>query len=70
MPIELPTVCTISRLGRTTVYAAINSGDLVVRKHGRSTIVLSDDIELFFLNLPTTKTSEADKREGRIANTQ
>jgi excisionase family DNA binding protein len=45
-------VCKASGLGRTTIYAAIKSGDLSARKCGRATIVLADDLETFLRNLP------------------
>jgi hypothetical protein len=45
-------VCKVTGLGRTSVYAAIKSGDLVARKWNRCTIVLSDDLARFLTNLP------------------
>jgi hypothetical protein len=45
-------VCKVTGLGRTSVYAAIKSGDLVARKWNRCTIVLSDDLATFLTNLP------------------
>lgn len=48
-------VCCACGLGRTTVFAAIKAGDLVARKYGRRTIVLSGDLAAFLRGLPTTK---------------
>jgi Helix-turn-helix domain len=48
---RIPEVCQISGLGRTSVYAAIKSGDLVARKWNRCTIVLGDDLARFLNNL-------------------
>jgi hypothetical protein len=45
-------VCRLTGLGRTSIYAAIQSGDLVARKGGRCTIVLGDDLASFLKNLP------------------
>ena len=45
-------VCKATGLGRTSIYAAIKSGDLVARKWNRCTIVLGDDLATFLNNLP------------------
>ena len=45
-------VCKVTGLGRTSIYAAIKSGDLVARKWNRCTIVLGDDLATFLNNLP------------------
>jgi hypothetical protein len=49
---RIPEVCQISGLGRTSVYAAIKSGDLVARKWNRCTIVLAEDLAEFLAKLP------------------
>jgi excisionase family DNA binding protein len=45
-------VCNLSKLGRTTIYAAIRDGDLKARKFRRRTIVLHEDLSRFLENLP------------------
>jgi hypothetical protein len=45
-------VCKVTGLGRTSIYAAIKSGDLVARKWNRCTIVLGGDLATFLNNLP------------------
>jgi hypothetical protein len=45
-------VCRISGLGRTSIYAAIKSGQLVARKWRRCTIVLGSDLVTFLNDLP------------------
>jgi excisionase family DNA binding protein len=52
---RIPEVCRLTGLGRTTVYAAIDSGDLIAHKHRRVTIVLHDDLIRFLRNLPFLK---------------
>jgi len=44
-------VCTVTGLGRTKVYEAINSGSLKARKLGKRTIVLQDDLASFLTSL-------------------
>jgi hypothetical protein len=48
-------VCRLTGLGRTSIYSAIAIGDLVARKYGRRTIILSSDVEAFLGKLPTTR---------------
>ena len=51
---RIPDVCKVTGLGRTSVYGAIKSGELVARRWGRCTIVLAEELEAFLRNLPTT----------------
>jgi hypothetical protein len=39
-------------LGKTAIYKAIKEGKLIVRKHGRSTIVIDEDWDGFLRALP------------------
>jgi hypothetical protein len=52
---RIPEVCKMTGLGRTSVYAAIKSGELVARHWHRCTIVLADDLTAFLKNLPETR---------------
>jgi excisionase family DNA binding protein len=45
-------VCSITGLGRTTIYAAIKAGHLTARKYRRRTIVLADDLTAWLASLP------------------
>jgi len=42
----------VSRVGRTSIYEAINSRDLIARKNGRRTVILADDLHRWLQNLP------------------
>jgi hypothetical protein len=52
---RIPDVCKLTGLGRTSIYEAIKSGDLVARKWNRCTIVLSDDLATFLNKLPKVR---------------
>lgn len=46
-------------LGKTKIYACINSGALKARKLGKRTIVLRDDLNAFLSDLPAFKAENA-----------
>ena len=49
--------CAVARAGRTAIYQAIKDGDLVARKRGRRTIILSDDLRQWLDRLPPVAAS-------------
>ena len=63
--------CAVARSGRTSVYAAIKSGELVARKRGRRTIILADDLRAWLDGLPavTHRLVTDMKRPGRSLDT-
>jgi excisionase family DNA binding protein len=61
---RIPEVCKATGLCRTTIYAAIKSGDLLARKYGRATVILAADLDRFLSELPTTRTSSL-KQQSR-----
>jgi excisionase family DNA binding protein len=42
----------ISGLGRSSIYVAIRDGQLKVKKHGRRTLILADDLKSYLQSLP------------------
>lgn len=58
-------VCELTSVGRTTVYAAIRSGNLVARKLGRRTILLRSDVDAWLAACPRTK-NDAERRTASM----
>jgi excisionase family DNA binding protein len=46
-------------IGRTLLYEAINRGDLRVKKMGRRSLVLADDLRAWLASLPEAKNSRS-----------
>jgi excisionase family DNA binding protein len=57
--------CVVARAGRTAIYEAIRSGELVARKRGRKTIILADDLRLWIERLP-----RLERNAGQTGNIQ
>ena len=64
---RIPQVCAITGIGRSSIYRSIKTGQLKVRKLGRSTIVLCADLDAFLTRLPDNSpdTPGASKRDPR-----
>jgi len=46
-------------IGKTKLYVAINSGELPARKHGSSTIILTEDYLVYLKSLPEYEPAQA-----------
>jgi excisionase family DNA binding protein len=44
--------CAAARVGRTRLYDSLRSGELVGRKHGKRTLILSEDLHCWLKALP------------------
>jgi excisionase family DNA binding protein len=44
--------CAVAGIGRTKLYEAIATGELVARKCGKRRIILRDDLRQFLIALP------------------
>ena len=58
--------CDIACIGRTAIYKAISTGELVARKYGRKTLILASDLHRFIEGLPTIEPKPIDqtKKDG------
>lgn len=51
--LQIPDAVKISGLGRSSIYKAIQDGRLPIRKAGKRTLILADDLRRFICDLPT-----------------
>src|SRR5258708_2569593 len=60
---SIPEVCKNANSGRTTVYKAINEGQLVAHKRGSRTIIFSNDLERWLNSLPKIEAKHSKRAE-------
>jgi len=60
--LKISEVCAVSRIGRTKVYDAINRGELLAKKHGKSTLVLHNDMVEWLNALPTVSPKSISRK--------
>src|SRR5262249_35678848 len=59
--------CEIANIGRTSIYKAISTRQLIARKNGRRTVILADDLRRWLQSLPA-RTPQATSKPQSIAD--
>jgi excisionase family DNA binding protein len=52
LALTIAAACKLAGIGRTKIYAMLNSGELPARKCGRKTLILADDLRRCLEKLP------------------
>jgi excisionase family DNA binding protein len=60
--------CNVAKVGKTSLYEAINNGDLPAKKRGRRTLILSADLRGWIERLPGIKPKNATPPEVAIGS--
>ncbi|MCB1318257.1 MAG: helix-turn-helix domain-containing protein [Leptospiraceae bacterium] len=50
--VTIPEACSLSGLGRSSIYECFKAGKLTPRKHGKRTLILMRDLRHFVESLP------------------
>jgi excisionase family DNA binding protein len=58
--------CAAARIGRTALYEAIKSGDLVAAKFGRKTLIRTEDLRRWLEGLPTISPASVESERGAV----
>lgn len=59
LALTISEACAAARIGRTSLYAAIKSGELVAAKYGRKTLIRVDDLRAWLARLPKIAVNSA-----------
>jgi excisionase family DNA binding protein len=62
LALTISEACAAARIGRTSLYQAIETGTLRAVKRGRRTLVLPDDLRDWLERLPPIKSKSRDQR--------
>ena len=65
----VPEACALARAGRTSIYQAINSGELVAHKRGKRTLIFASDLQRYLDALPQIKVKHPKQEPVGVSGT-
>ena len=53
--VTIPEACSLSGLGRSSIYECFKAGKLIPRKHGKRTLILMRELRDYLESLPASR---------------
>ena len=63
--ISIVEAAELSGIGRSSIYSAIKRGELRLKKSGRRSLILVDDLKTFIATLPDAKQQASISKEAQ-----